>query len=758
MLLGGFTMNQRLLNIGMEVQQQIESNHQEINNRLHLIPERLTNADALHYYRECEKQICDFAKRFINDDNYTKNLSAINSLIEALRKQFSEFYRIGNKVQAKMCSEKLTNIRQIFGIDSEISELQLIDETISHLKALRTAKSGLEIGEKGEKDVLYFIKSFDDQFLQLNNLRVKCDNQYAESDLIIFHPNGIFSIEIKNQGSLGSLTIAVDKEGRWIYNKAGIREVKENINKQTLIHVGVKRKLLNRKLKEINPNHEYINIQPIIVFANDSVEIAKNEGGLPILRINNLIEYIDTTVPDRKFSWNDLELYKSILERESVGAATFPVEKSTPEILTKLNIILNLYLGTIKATSVLEEMASNFEATVPSPKEIEVTSVDSIWGNIKRKPALLSKLIIGLVVAATLLYGGKLGIESYKLKSSISNFTKTLSKAVDLQDVNLLTTLLEDKDVEEEQKKAFLTLLKEDKNLIDDIEKTIKDMKKKKSTSVGPVIITSEKKFGFFSQDIDLRTIYGDDTEIFINGIKQTDAYISLIPGIYEIYGEIKNGELKSNKVKLNTKENTDIKLEYSNAFGQKGEYISISTNNKDGYIYINGKKISPTISNVPASGLGPVIIGQSKLSLGFNTPWEEKRSEEVIVNSRNITLNYLPTLEDKGINVLFNMAADNVMNDGYWKAVAKPIKFVYDLDSIRYVKSAEKNSKTYTISFVALYNYDNIYPAYKGNQPISFSVVYDASSDSFGKVARQSINANGLSGKNLIEKVINNQ
>ncbi len=174
--------------------------------------------------------------------------------------------------------------------------------------------SNYRSGIEGENLVAEMLSNLDDKYYLINDIRLP--EGYGNIDHIVFGPNGIFVIEIKNySGKLicngdewtryyeGGLTISARGRPYWKDDKSydlgsPSKQVKRN---------SVKLKQLiesSRILKELLN----IWVDGIVVFTNPSVDLQLTDNTVPILKIDELCDYIKNKKSKITFSQQELIL------------------------------------------------------------------------------------------------------------------------------------------------------------------------------------------------------------------------------------------------------------------------------------------------------------------------------------------------------------------------------------------------------------------------------------------------------------------
>lgn len=191
----------------------------------------------------------------------------------------------------------------------------------------------LESGNRGEDRVEKELHQLSSLGSYLSNVRIKIDGSSVETDNIIFTPNGIFLIEVKNFSESGSYSLRITKDGQWqrVYKNGIIKPMENDVTVQHNRHLILKEKFIQRKWKEkYREEAPKITYRPIIVIANDKIMI-KNETDLPILRISQIYHHIlkhNDNLPD-----DTLNKVKNILEENQLPLKIYGVPDWTEALL-----------------------------------------------------------------------------------------------------------------------------------------------------------------------------------------------------------------------------------------------------------------------------------------------------------------------------------------------------------------------------------------------------------------------------------------
>ena len=176
-------------------------------------------------------------------------------------------------------------------------------------------------GLEAEKLVIEHLKNLDDKYYLIND--VNLPNGYGNIDHIILGPNGIFVIETKNfEGEIicngdewirhykGGLKISM--KGRPYYQedrdyeiKSPSKQIKGNALK--LKHYIESKNVFSKSLR--------IWVEGIVVFTHDNVILRLDNPNVPVLKVNQLCNYIRNKESRIKFSSQELEKIAKILLR-----------------------------------------------------------------------------------------------------------------------------------------------------------------------------------------------------------------------------------------------------------------------------------------------------------------------------------------------------------------------------------------------------------------------------------------------------------
>lgn len=204
----------------------------------------------------------------------------------------------------------------------------------------------ISVGLEGEKKVNEELSLYDDMLVNMPNVRFEVQGLSVETDNFVISPFGVFAIEVKNLGSSGNFKIKIEKDGRWVKIFRNSSEVMKNVTSQTYRHIGLNQKLINQELKKLGYS-DYIQIKPLIVMANENVEII-NESDVPIVRISNIYHHISKF--PKEMDEDIIFAIKKIVEDNMLPSKKYEIEdipnyiKDTAEYLkTSMSYYDNIY-------------------------------------------------------------------------------------------------------------------------------------------------------------------------------------------------------------------------------------------------------------------------------------------------------------------------------------------------------------------------------------------------------------------------------
>lgn len=223
--------------------------------------------------------------------NYKVDFDSLHHLINPYINLIENIRKIDNSLQEKANIRLLQDLRMEEIITENLKTLHHYHRTLQDKgKKFVNDDHSIRLGLEGEKRVNEELALYDDILINLPNVRFEVQGASVETDNFVLSPFGIFAIEVKNLGSSGNFKIKIEKDGRWLKVFKNSSEVMKNITSQTYRHIGLKQKLINKELNKLGYS-EYIQIKPLIVIANENVEII-NESDVPVVRTSNIYHHI----------------------------------------------------------------------------------------------------------------------------------------------------------------------------------------------------------------------------------------------------------------------------------------------------------------------------------------------------------------------------------------------------------------------------------------------------------------------------------
>ncbi len=241
-----------------------------------------------------------------------------------------------------------TNIDEMASLKESIESYLSYRET--HINDLSKSSN---IGKIGEDSVNSYLDVYDDEIINLKNIRLEVDGNSIENDNILITRYGIFVVEVKNIGSTGSYSIEIEKDGRWLkrFNNNKSEVIDFDATMQNDRHIAYLQKFINKKLGRNVDN--YININGIVAIANNKINIS-NYSDQPVLRASELYRYISKN--KIMFNYEEMKSIEKIILEENLPPKVYPMVDFKKELnynisyINKITHNINLeYLETLEA-------------------------------------------------------------------------------------------------------------------------------------------------------------------------------------------------------------------------------------------------------------------------------------------------------------------------------------------------------------------------------------------------------------------------
>lgn len=272
-------------------------------------------------------QLNDLLKRY--DISYDTLYKILDNFKEVLFKIEDLEYKIKNKTNVNILKE--LNTKNIIDHNNKILkeyENYLIEIGDMYNSEYNIIKSGLI----GEENVNNELNKYSDLFINIPNVRFEVDGVSVESDNLLITPYGVFIIEVKNFADRHKLKI--EKNGEWKKVFSGFEEKIVNVTNQVKRHIKYKELVINQHLS--NKGIDKIKIKPIIVIANDNVEII-NLSKMPVLKVNKLYDYI--TSQEITLDNTKIQAIKNIVLDKNLPSKVYPIDDIRKYILSLIDYL-----------------------------------------------------------------------------------------------------------------------------------------------------------------------------------------------------------------------------------------------------------------------------------------------------------------------------------------------------------------------------------------------------------------------------------
>ncbi|AMC08271.1 nuclease-related domain-containing protein [Turicibacter sp. H121] len=353
-----------------QLNKKISSHEGRINNLLCQVSqkENVLNERTIQVTKDITQQIRDKEffkeKRYSNDDLLLEYKRFESYLLNNLLGTYDLNYLSDLKqfiIENRYSIENFYNRKRIgINFNSDILLTQL-NEIINSFRALHS-------GAKAEEDTRVVIATFDHKVKYLVNHRCcarKTQDEnviYAENDIIIVCKKGIFTLEIKNSSS----DLEITSNGDLVRIKSGKRE---NIVEQCLRHVNITQRVLEEELEETYPQVKDIVVEPIIIIANNAIELKNNCKRVPVLIKSEIQDYILSTYqPKRILTEDEVNLYFDTLKLRQEEPAKFKhsvnvdiLNSQLPLLIYYMNLRGNLNVETQKILGEIQEIKKNIQ-------------------------------------------------------------------------------------------------------------------------------------------------------------------------------------------------------------------------------------------------------------------------------------------------------------------------------------------------------------------------------------------------------------
>lgn len=217
-----------------------------------------------------------------------QELLAIEDKVMNLNVSFFLMDRVQEKFYNRMKGEK-----EGFPFDIFDNKYKITTEYQSYFLGVRefykqrmnVVRSGVVGENRMDKELISF--SRNNEFYYLKNAVLQYNGKSFETDFLIVSKHGIFSLEVKNIGANGNLTIRIAPDGQWLKilgngDKVPMQDVSSQVNYHISMTEGLLQEYKRQKGKELPE------VKPVIIIANNNVML-DNQANLPIYRVSQFI-------------------------------------------------------------------------------------------------------------------------------------------------------------------------------------------------------------------------------------------------------------------------------------------------------------------------------------------------------------------------------------------------------------------------------------------------------------------------------------
>ncbi|SFB17269.1 hypothetical protein [Clostridium frigidicarnis] len=533
-----------------EVKPTMENKLETLNKSSKKIVKSKEYIDPLSYYNFIEGILIDEFKFLCKELNFLairRNLTLKDciSILETLEKDFDSYYILCENIDKFLIVPD--DIFNLFSYEDVTDIRDIISPLLRDLKSLYKYKTTYELYRQSKALTNSSISKLS-YSKSLYNITIPYDNDFKIIDELVITNNGIFALKIFNFSRDNNVHLEVSPDGR-AFKHQGMKKnlISRSLKEDLSIPCNYIEKYINLKQKKVC--NEHINVHPLVLVVNDEASIL-NSSNIPILKIdslysnlishdkilsNELVDYCHENITanflshieeiDYKFDLNNLDLIKTIF-------------------------VYHSFLGNILNT--LRDIETSAETTLKDQK-IKREFSNARYENLRKFKLLYSALICMCIVF--ILYKS---VNTAILYENVRTFNDNLETAIKNSDETALDKVLVNNEIPSSEKKAFLSLLKDDESFINSINsKSFSDNADENVQVNTNLYLTSDKKIDLIPLNITLPS----DEPIYFNDEKFTSKNIELIPGIYSVSKVNSKGEkVKIKDVKLTSNTEVDLK------------------------------------------------------------------------------------------------------------------------------------------------------------------------------------------------------
>lgn len=343
------SINKNLNNLYDKYQEKLIKKINSINNDIEINSVSasiyIENDELVEY--ELSQKIFKEKEDKINKEIYLDNEEKVKYLEETIllieKFQNTEIYKYFEFISSNnLITQYIPDSDYKKTMDNINKVFKIIDNYFNRRKNLiKNIKQPLDLGIDGEKTVDKYLNIYEDEIINLSNIRLEVNGNSIENDNILITRKGIFILEVKNIGSTGSYSILVQSDGRWIKKFInGTEEVIDfNATEQNDRHIAILQKFLNNKLNRSIQSNNYLQAEGIVVIANNTLDI-KNESMQNIYRISEVYRYINKF--DNVLTYDEMLEIKDIILKENLKPKKYAILDYKSEISNNIKVFNDL--------------------------------------------------------------------------------------------------------------------------------------------------------------------------------------------------------------------------------------------------------------------------------------------------------------------------------------------------------------------------------------------------------------------------------
>ena len=196
----------------------------------------------------------------------------------------------------------------------------------------------IEIGIRGEELVNSHLEMYDDEIINLSNIRLEVEGNSIENDNILLTPYGIYILEVKNLGSGGSYDLNISKDGKWskVFKNGNVESIEYNATLQNERHIRYLQRYINQRLNRKFDDENYIKINGLVIIPNNEVDI-KNDSEQAIFRMSEI--YRNISKGEKIFNKDELINLKEIILKECLEPKKYKVNDYLYELKNNFEVL-----------------------------------------------------------------------------------------------------------------------------------------------------------------------------------------------------------------------------------------------------------------------------------------------------------------------------------------------------------------------------------------------------------------------------------